>query len=223
MFTGIVADRGIITKISSSTDHNFQLIIAPQKLDLSTVKVGDSIATNGVCLTVIDKSQNNFTADVSHETYECTNLSTLVIGSSVHLEKALLVTDRLDGHIVTGHVDGLAELVAIEPHGKSTDFIISVPLELAKFIAKKGSLALDGISLTVNDLLDLNKVRLTIIPHTMQETNIQNWKVGQKINLEVDLMARYIDRLLNFNQEAHKNSSTNSELTYETLMQNNFI
>lgn len=223
MFTGIVADRGTVKKITDTGDLNFQLTVCPSILDLSNVKIGDSIATNGVCLTVTALRDGCFVADVSHETFICTNLKHLTIGSYVHLEKALQVSDRLDGHIVTGHVDGVGELVSIENHGKSTDFIIQIPAELSRYVAKKGSIALDGISLTVNDLVADSLIRMTIIPHTMHLTNIQDWKPGQKINIEVDLMARYIERLLVFSQTQTESRSSSQELSYETLLKNNFI
>ncbi len=194
MFTGIVADRGTVKKITDMGDQNFQLTVCPSMMDLSNVKIGDS-----------------------------TNLKHLTIGSYVHLEKALQVSDRLDGHIVTGHVDGVGELVSIENHGKSTDFIIQIPAELSRYVAKKGSIALDGISLTVNDLVADSLIRMTIIPHTMHLTNIQDWKPGQKINIEVDLMARYIERLLVFSQTQTESRSSSQELSYETLLKNNFI
>jgi len=224
MFTGIVSDCGIVKKISNTGDNNFQITVGATKMDLSTVKIGDSIATNGVCLTVTQLMDNCFTADISHETYHCTNLCSLTVGSTVHLEKALQVSERLDGHIVTGHVDGIGELLAIENHGKSTDFIIQIPEELSRYVTKKGSIAADGISLTVNDLPAENHIRLTIIPHTVNNTNIRNWQTGQKINIEVDLLARYIERLLNFSDSTDRQTANNAqELTYETLLKNNFI
>lgn len=224
MFTGIIADRGIIKKITPSGKEGLSLTIETQNLDLADVSIGDSIATNGVCLTVTSTHKCEFTADVSHETFKCTNISLLSVGSYVHLEKALQISGRLDGHIVTGHVDGIGDLVSVSDHGSSKDFTIKIPNELQKYIARKGSIALDGISLTINDVTVDGCIRLTIIPHTMQETNISLWKPGQKINIEVDLLARYLERQLNFAQTSTENNSTTKNiLSMDTLSKNGFM
>ena len=194
MFTGIIEAIGSIKAISINA-QGARLEINVGKLDMSDVQLGDSIATNGICLTVVDFSTTSYTADVSTETLTRTGFAHYKTGQKVNLEKAMLPTTRFGGHIVSGHVDAVAEVTAITPSGNSTDYWISMPEDVAPYIAEKGSVTIDGVSLTVNSLAD-DKFRLTIVPHTANETIIAQYQAGTKINLEVDVMARYIERLL---------------------------
>jgi riboflavin synthase len=194
MFTGIIAAIGQVTSVTPS-GGDMRLKVATQKLDLSDVSLGDSIAINGVCLTVVELDEAHVSFDVSKESLERTALSQIAAGSSVNLEKALAVGDRLGGHMVSGHVDGLGKVLQLTPSARSVQFRIEVPANLERYVAEKGSITIDGVSLTVNQVgpgwFDIN-----IIPHTMQETIIKEYNVGTMVNLEVDLIARYLERLL---------------------------
>jgi riboflavin synthase len=170
---------------------------------MSDVKLGDSIATNGICLTVVDfdnsKSSGSYSADVSNETLQRTGFASYQVGSKVNLEKAMLASTRFGGHMVSGHVDGVSEVLAINNNGNSIEYWLSMPSDLAHYIAEKGSVTIDGTSLTVNALEEGTskaKFRLTIVPHTVKETIFADYKVGTKVNIEVDLIARYLERLL---------------------------
>ncbi|HAG94003.1 MAG: riboflavin synthase [Pseudomonadales bacterium] len=194
MFTGIIEAVGKIANMEAK-GGDMRLRIQTGKLDLADVKLGDSIAVNGVCLTVIDLPGDGFWADVSLETLNHTSFSQLKNGSPVNLEKALTPTTRLGGHLVSGHVDGLGEMVSREEDARSIRYKVRAPDDLAKYIAHKGSICVDGISLTVNAvsgaIFDLN-----IVPHTVQETTVAQWQPGVKVNLEVDVIARYLERML---------------------------
>lgn len=194
MFTGIIAAMGQVTSITPSSG-DIRLKVATQKLDLADVQLGDSIAINGVCLTVVELDESHASFDVSKESLERTALSQINEGTSVNLEKALAVGDRLGGHMVSGHVDGLGKVLEMTPSARSVQFRIEVPESLERYIAKKGSVTIDGVSLTVNEV-GAGWFEINIIPHTMQETIIQEYKVGSVVNLEVDLIARYLERLL---------------------------
>lgn len=194
MFTGIIEAVGSIRSIEPK-GGDVRLRIATGKLDLGDVKLGDSIATNGVCLTVVELPGDGFVADVSTETLARSTLSGLKVGAAVNLEKALQPQSRLGGHIVSGHVDGIGEVVGREASARAVLFRVQAPKELAKYIAEKGSITVDGISLTVNGVHGA-EFDLTIVPHTVQETNIGSWQPGTKVNLEVDVIARYLERLL---------------------------
>lgn len=194
MFTGIIEAVGTIARMEPK-GGDLRLRIQTGKLDLADVKLGDSIAVNGVCLTVIDLPGDGFWADVSLETLNHTSFSQLKTGSPVNLEKALTPHTRLGGHLVSGHVDGLGEVVSRQDDARSIHIKVRAPDGLAKYIAHKGSICVDGISLTVNAVsgavFDLN-----IVPHTALETTVNQWRAGVKVNLEVDLVARYLERLL---------------------------
>lgn len=194
MFTGIIQAVGTIANMENR-GGDMRLRIATGKLSLDDVALGDSIAVNGVCLTVVELPGNGFVADVSRETMTHTSLASLKMGSSVNLEKALTLATRLGGHLVSGHVDGLGEVVSRSDDARSVHFVIRAPDELAKYIAHKGSITIDGTSLTVNQVngaeFDLN-----IVPHTIQETIISGYQAGSKVNLEVDIIARYLERLV---------------------------
>jgi riboflavin synthase len=194
MFTGIIEAVGTI-RAMEARGGDMRLHIATGKLDLQDVKLGDSVATNGVCLTAVELPGDGFIADVSTETLTRATLKNLKVGALVNLEKALMPQSRLGGHIVSGHVDGIGEVVSREVSARAVLFRVRAPNELAKYISEKGSITTDGISLTVN-AVDGAIFDLTIVPHTVQETNISAWKIGTKINLEVDVIARYLERLL---------------------------
>ena len=218
MFTGIIEDVGRLRAINTS-GGGARVTIDTATLDLSDVKLGDSIATNGICLTVVAIDSASFSADVSSETLARTALAYYQIGDSVNLEKAMLPTTRFGGHMVSGHVDSVSEITSIEHQGNSIDYWLTMPTELAAYIAEKGSITIDGTSLTVNSLT-ADKFRLTIVPHTTQQTIINQYQVGTKVNLEVDLIARYIERLLT-KQTADKPEA--SGVTHALLARSGFI
>jgi len=198
MFTGIIEAVGSIKAINVNA-QGARLVIATKNLDMSDVKLGDSIATNGICLTVVDFDSGSYSADVSNETLQRTGFANYQVGSKVNLEKAMLASTRFGGHMVSGHVDGVSEILAINNNGNSIEYWLSMPSELAHYIAEKGSVTIDGTSLTVNALSDggpHGKFRLTIVPHTVKETIFAGYQVGTKVNIEVDLIARYLERLL---------------------------
>ncbi len=194
MFTGIIAAIGKVASVQPS-GGDLRLNIDSDKLDLSDVKLGDSIAINGVCLTVVDISGAQLSFDVSRESLDRTSLGQVKPGSRVNLEKAMAVGDRLGGHIVSGHVDGLGKVAVMEASARSVKFRFEVPAVLERYIAEKGSICIDGTSLTVNQV-GAGWFEVNIIPHTMQETIISDYQTGTVVNLEVDLIARYLERLL---------------------------
>ena len=194
MFTGIIQAVGTLQqRLRLGGDQRFW--IDAGKLDLSDVQLGDSIAVSGVCLTVVAMQNNRFAVDVSLETVERSILGDLATGAPVNLEKALRLSDRLGGHLVAGHVDGVGTLVSAETAGRSQVYRVRAPAELRRYIAEKGSITVDGISLTVNAVYS-DGFALNLIPHSLAETTARHWKTGQRLNLEVDLLARYIERLM---------------------------
>lgn len=218
MFTGIIEAVGTIKSININA-QGARLVIATNNLDMSDVKLGDSIATNGICLTVIDFDQHTYSADVSNETLQRTGFVNYSAGMAVNLEKAMMASTRFGGHMVSGHVDGVSEIISITNNGNSIEYWLSMPSDIAHYIAEKGSVTIDGTSLTVNALTN-DKFRLTIVPHTVKETIFAHYQVGTKVNLEVDLIARYIERLLT------KSSSENepkSNVTESLLQKAGFI
>jgi riboflavin synthase len=194
MFTGIIAAIGTITALQPR-GGDIRLRITTGKLDLSDVQLGDSIAVSGVCLTAIELPDDGFWADASRETLERTILSAAAPGMKVNLEKALTPTTRLGGHLVSGHVDGVGNVTEWRPDGRSWRLRIQAPDALARYIAEKGSICVDGVSLTVNRV-DGAAFELNIVPHTLAETTLADFKIGRRVNLEVDLIARYLERLL---------------------------
>jgi len=218
MFTGIIEAVGQITNIQVNA-QGARISVSTGQLNMQDVKLGDSIATNGICLTVIAFDSNSFSADVSNETLKRTGFVHYKNGQKVNLEKAMLPTTRFGGHMVSGHVDALSEITSIEQDGNSINYWVEMASDIASYIAEKGSITIDGVSLTVNALSD-NKFRLTIVPHTTQETIISSYKVGTKVNVEVDLIARYIERLLT-NKTAEQ--SQQLSVTQELLARNGFI
>jgi len=194
MFTGIIQAIGTISAIERKSG-DFRLKIDTHKLPLDAVQLGDSIAVNGVCLTAIELGARHFCADVSNETWLRTTLSQAVVATVVNLELALTPSTRMGGHIVSGHVDGIGKIVGKKQDARSWRFAIAAPDNLAKYIAEKGSICIDGISLTVNEV---NGARfgVNIVPHTLQETTLGNASAGTAVNLEVDILARYMERLM---------------------------
>jgi len=219
MFTGIIESIGKIAKMEKR-GGDVRLHIATGKLDLSDVALGDSIAVNGVCLTAVVLPGDGFVADVSNETLSLTSLGQLSTGSPVNLEKALTMSTRLGGHLVSGHVDGLGEVVAKSEDARSIRFTVKAPDELAKYIAHKGSITVDGTSLTVNAVSGA-EFELNIVPHTAQETIMSEYEVGRKVNLEVDLVARYLERLLLGDKAADAHAE--GGLNMQKLMEAGFV
>ena len=209
MFTGIIEAVGAVKRLEPM-GGDLRFVIDSGSLDMSDVQIGDSIAVNGVCLTVIEFDSGSFSADVSNETISLTSLNGLKAGSAVNLEKAMLPTTRMGGHLVSGHVDGLGAVVNKSGDARSIRLEIEVPAELKKYIAVKGSICIDGTSLTVNSV-DNRIVGLNIVPHTQERTVIQHYSKGTKVNLEVDLVARYLETLL-LNMDDKDKSKVNMEL-----------
>jgi riboflavin synthase len=192
MFTGIITDVGTVRDIHRSGDTRFEITTA---YDSTGINIGASISCSGACLTVIDKGTGWFAVEVSAETLSRTTLGSWKVGSAVNLERALKAGDELGGHVVSGHVDGVAHVISIAPEGDSLRFVFEVPPDVEPFIAPKGSVTVDGVSLTVNEV-DGSRFGINIIPHTQQVTNIGGLKVGDAVNVEIDMLARYVARLL---------------------------
>ena len=221
MFTGIIESVGKIVNIEQ-IEGDARYTIDTNQLDMSDVKLGDSIACNGVCLTAIELHDHAYVADVSAESLKVTTLGSIQIGTRVNLEKALRLQDRLGGHLVSGHVDGIGEIVSIEQEARSWRYKVKAPVSLAKYIAQKGSICINGTSLTVNSV-DLDVFDVNIVPHTKKETTINELVIGSEVNLEVDLLARYLERMLNVETELGKDGLTKTSLTKEKLAENGFI
>ena len=194
MFTGIIGEVGQLVR-SDTRGGDRRLLIEAKGLPLGEMELGESVAVNGVCLTLVEISGSKFAADVSIETLNCTSLGDLSAGSAMNLERALTLNQPLGGHLVSGHVDGLGKVVSMHEEGRSTRFEFMVPPELLRYIAAKGSITVDGTSLTVNSVSERG-FSVNIIPHTMEQTIIADYQVGRSVNLEVDLIARYLERLM---------------------------
>ena len=192
MFTGIVAAVGRIAE-RHAVEGGVKLIVDCAALDLEDVALGDSIAVNGVCLTVIERAGSRVRFDVSNETLNCT--VGFEAGASVNLEKALRLADRLGGHLVSGHVDGVGEILDIAPSGENWIVTFGMPAAIARYVARKGSIAVDGVSLTVNTV-GPDRFTVNLIPHSIAATGFRDMKPGMRVNLEVDTFARYIERML---------------------------
>tara|TARA_B110001454_G_scaffold94915_1_gene90149 strand:- start:103 stop:771 length:669 start_codon:yes stop_codon:yes gene_type:complete len=220
MFTGIIEAVGQVVA-SQSKQGDIRLRINTGKLDLSDVKLGDSIATNGVCLTVVELPGDGFWADVSKESITHTNITDWKMGKAVNLEQALTLATRLGGHMVTGHVDGLGTILSRNEDARSVRFKIKAPAELSKYIAAKGSITIDGVSLTVNAIEDAPAgatiFDLNIVPHTVQETVIKDYQVGNTVHLEVDVIARYLERMMQ-----QTNDQPKAGISQAFLAQNGF-
>jgi len=219
MFTGIIQATGAIRRLERR-GGDVRLHVGTGKLDLGDVRAGDSIATSGVCLTVVESGADWFAADVSLETLALTTLGGLAAGARVNLEKAMAVGDRLGGHIVSGHVDGVGEIVSMRPDGRSTRYRLRAPAALARYIAHKGSICVDGVSLTVNSV-DGAEFELNIIPVTAAETIFGDYRPGTRVNLEVDVIARYLERLLLGEAAAHPGAAAGG-VTRELLARSGF-
>ena len=195
MFTGLIAELGRITAVEKGESSAVFTIAAPGLI--SQIALGDSVAVNGVCLTATSIAADSFTADVMVQTLAVTSLSQLSVGSPVNLELAALLNTRMGGHMVQGHVDGVATVVGLTPGEKWAQFEITVPEKLAKYIVNQGSICLDGVSLTVGEINDSNNVvTVWLIPETLERTNLSTKKSGDLINIEVDVLAKYVERLL---------------------------
>ncbi len=218
MFTGIIEAVGSIKSLQINAE-GARLVIDVGALDMSDVKLGDSIATNGICLTVVAFDKHSYTADVSNETLKRTAFGHYQQGQAVNLEKAMLPTTRFGGHMVSGHVDAVTEVTSIKHNGNSIDYWLTLPAELARYVSEKGSITIDGVSLTVNGLND-DQFRLTIVPHTTEQTIIKHYQVGTKVNLEVDLIARYLERLL---LKGGENNSPSNGVSEEMLRKAGFM
>lgn len=205
MFTGIIEAIGTVRALTPK-GGDVRVYVQTGKLDLGDVKLGDSIAVNGICLTAVELPGDGFWADVSRETLARTAFIDLKAGSRVNLEKALTPTSRLGGHLVSGHVDGVGEVLSREENARAVQFRIRAPRELARYIALKGSITVDGTSLTVNGVNGA-EFELTIVPHTLGETIMADYRSGRQVNLEVDLLARYLERLMLGDQAAEPSAS----------------
>lgn len=219
MFTGIIEAIGSIAALTPK-GGDMRVYVQTGKLDLADVKLGDSIAVSGVCLTAVELPGDGFWADVSRETLARTAFVDLKISSRVNLEKALMPTSRLGGHLVSGHVDGVGEVVSRQDNARAVQFRIRAPRELARYIALKGSITVDGTSLTVN-AVDGAEFELTIVPHTLAETIMADYRPGRKVNLEVDLLARYLERLLMGDKAAELQKG--SGITEQFLAQHGYL
>lgn len=192
MFTGIITDVGRVRAIEAGGDTR---IVIETAYDTDAIEIGASIACSGPCLTVVDKGAGWFAVDASAETLACTNLAGWATGTPVNLERALRIGEELGGHIVSGHVDGTARIVSCEPEGDSVRFVFEAPEALARYVAPKGSVALDGVSLTVNEV-DGARFGVNIIPHTRRHTTFGDRAAGDEVNIETDMIARYVARLV---------------------------
>ena len=194
MFTGIILALGRIDTVQERGGDR-RLVISAPDLDLAKAGLGDSIAVNGVCLTAVEFSGNGFAADVSRETLDLTTLGDIGPGQSVNLEPALTLQTPLGGHLVSGHVDGVGELVSRVPEARSERLVFRLPADLLRYVAKKGSITIDGTSLTVNEI-QADQCGVNIVPHTLERTIMSEYHAGSRVNIEVDLVARYLERLL---------------------------
>ncbi len=219
MFTGIIQAVGTLAG-TESRGGDVALHIRSGDLPMQNVALGDSIATNGVCLTVIELPGDGYIADVSRETLDHTTLGELKPGSPVNLEKALTLDSHLGGHLVSGHVDGVGRILERRDDARSVRFRIDAPKELSRYIAHKGSICVDGVSLTVNAVKG-SEFELNIVPHTIKETTISGYRTGARVNLEVDQIARYLERLLLGDGPAE--STTPSGVTKELLARSGFL
>lgn len=215
MFTGIVEEVGIVKEIVHQEEKSFISIKCSKVLE--NTKIGESISTNGVCLTVINIGKDYFQADVMGETLNRSNIGRLKNGSKVNLERALTLTSRLGGHIVSGHIDGVGEIVDIKKEGISTWITIKAPYEILKYIVEKGSISINGVSLTVA-YVDEVSFKVSIIPHTSYETNLIMNKVGEQVNLECDILGKYVEKLI-----GNKKDENKYNITEEFLISNGFM
>ena len=220
MFTGLVAELGTVQRLARQ-GNSYHLTVGAKKV-LQNLKIGDSVAVNGACLTVVRMDDSFFTADVMPETVRLTNIGSLQPGSKVNLERTLRLCDGLDGHIVSGHVEGLGTISEQRPEGIAVVVTIATPPELLKYIIKKGSIAIDGISLTVTEVTDTS-FSVSLIPHTAKETTLGFKKVGDSVNLETDILGKYVERMLTWNNAAKEQASPADALDKKMLLENGFL
>ena len=213
MFTGIIEEIGIV-KDFKQISNSAEITVSCNKV-LNDTKIGDSIAINGVCQTVVEMSENSFTAEASNETLKVTNFSTLKKGEKVNLERALTLNERIGGHIVSGHVDSVAELVSSQKESDFYTMKFEVAEEASRYVVKKGSITINGISLTVADIND-KMVTVAVIPHTFENTNLSDLKTGNVVNIETDVFAKYIEKFL-------LNEKTTSMISEDFLRENGFM
>ncbi|MBG0763932.1 MAG: riboflavin synthase [Tissierellales bacterium] len=218
MFTGLIEEVGEITSVTRK-GNSAQITVKAGKI-LKDTKIGDSISTNGVCLTVTEKTSNTFTVDVMPETMNRSNLKNFKYGSKVNLERALRVGDRLDGHMVSGHVDGLGKIANYLKEDNAVWITVEADKSLLKYIIEKGSIAIDGTSLTVA-YVDDRSFKVSIIPHTGEATTLLDKKIGDEVNLECDMVGKYIEKFMKF--EENKSEESNSNLNEDFLRQNGFM
>lgn len=218
MFTGLIEEVGEITSVTRK-GNSAQITVKAGKI-LKDTKLGDSISTNGVCLTVTEKTSNTFTVDVMPETMNRSNLKNFKYGSKVNLERALRVGDRLDGHMVSGHVDGLGKIANYLKEDNAVWITVEADKSLLKYIIEKGSIAIDGTSLTVA-YVDDRSFKVSIIPHTGEATTLLDKKIGDEVNLECDMVGKYIEKFMKF--EENKSEESNSNLNEDFLRQNGFM
>lgn len=216
MFTGIVEEIGVIKEFSKS--RNSALIVVECKKNLEGTEVGDSIAIDGVCQTVTSLTSSSFSAQVSSETLNVTTFSNFKVGMKINLERALALNGRLGGHIVSGHVDGLGKVKKIEKLSEFYNITFEVKKDLTKYIAKKGSITVNGVSLTIADIVS-NEFNIAIIPHTFENTSLKNLQKGDFVNIEVDILAKYIEKILS----TDNNTSRNREIDDNFLKENGFF
>ena len=219
MFTGIVQCFGVVRN-HENYNGELRLTVDARALAPEPIKVGDSVSVNGVCLTVVENREYWLRFDVSTETLKVTNLDQLSVGSRVNLELALSPGDRMGGHFVSGHVDGIAQLVAKQAIGSSEKMELAAPTHLLRYIANKGSVCLDGVSLTVNRVTE-NGFEVNIVPHTLRATTLGQYQLGQRVHLEVDVLARYLERLLE--QKSATGIDEQGSVTPELLAEHGFL
>ncbi|MDO4178682.1 MAG: riboflavin synthase [Phascolarctobacterium sp.] len=215
MFTGLVAELGCVKKLSRFGE-SYHLTVEAKKV-MANLKIGDSMATNGVCLTVVQMTEHEFTVDVMPETARLTNIGMLKAGDKVNLERTLRPIDGLDGHIVSGHVEGLGTIISEKADGIAKVVTFEAPVKLLKYIIPKGSITIDGISLTVTKVTDLS-FSVSLIPHTAKETTLGFKTVGDKVNLETDIIGKYVERMLNWDKK-----SSNTDIDKNFLFENGFM
>ncbi len=218
MFTGIIEELGVIQEIKKSSKSS-KLLIKANKV-LENTNVGDSICTNGVCLTVTDLKANSFEADVMDETLRRSNLGDLTVGSKVNLERALTLESRLGGHIVSGHIDGVGEIISLVKEDNATWVTVKAKSDILRYVVLKGSITIDGISLTVA-YVDENVFKVSIIPHTAQETTLLNKSIGETVNLECDVISKYVEKLMGLTTK--EENKKNTLLTEDFLKENGFF
>jgi riboflavin synthase len=212
VFSGIVKIKGRVLALAEQKGDR-QIVIGAEPALLEHLEIGASVAVNGVCLTAVARTAQSFTADVSRATLDVTTLGLLRIDDDVNLEPALKLGDPLDGHLVTGHVDGIGHVLSLAPEARSLRVVIELPKDLARFVANKGAIAVDGVSLTVNGI-DAERFEVNVIPHTQATTVISEYVGGTPVNIEVDLIARYLERLV---------QPIKSSVTYEKLKRHGYV